>query len=131
VALFVTLLIFLVFRSKSWEKGSPVEFLTFLKTVGLYTVWDDNSPPPDWIKPRHIPELIALLDSEEPCGAVAMSISSSLPTGPSSVGREAAFLIEGFRRGNYPPELNSWQFVPKSKAEIVNWWKEYKAAGAP
>ena len=47
--------------------------------------------------------IVDLLDSTEPCASVSMSISSLHLESGSTVGQEAAFLIEGFRTGYYPP----------------------------
>jgi len=115
--------------------SSPEEFLEFLKKdikKGVYTFPNNSSTsifqiinqPPDenWIKPEHIPGLIKLMDSKEPCRPVMSIYSSKLPTELSTIGDEAIFLIQGFRKKRYPPEPNSRTYSPKERKEILQWW---------
>jgi hypothetical protein len=104
-----------------WQSKGPTDFLEFLSSRDGYTVWGVHK---GWIRAQDIPDLIRLIDSQEPCGDVKMSISSHIHWGHSTVGREAAFLIQGFRKGEYPPELNSIRF-DYSAEEIREWWAEY------
>ncbi len=105
-----------------WESGGPIKFITYLKTTNIsdYLVYGTSS---DWIKDKDIPELMKLIDSEEPCAGVQMVISSYL-AGRSTVGNEAAFLIEGFIKGSYPPALDSTRWKP-NRDKIREWWREY------
>jgi hypothetical protein len=74
-----------------------------------------------WIREDDLARLVALFDDDTPCLAVQKSINSRLPFGRggvSTLGREAAFLVQGYRaerdpkvtsphyRG-YPPALDS------------------------
>jgi len=81
-----------------------------------------------WIHEEDIPELIALLNSNEPCAQVISIFSSYVPEGipQSTIGREAAFLIDGFRKGRYPPDLDSMHYYNFDKSEIEIWWKKRK-----
>jgi len=118
--------------------SSPLEFLDFLKKdigKGVYTFPNDShtsffqviNQPPDsnWIKPEHIPGLINLMDSKEPCRPVLSIYSSTLPTKLSTTGDEAIFLIQGFRKKRYPPEPNSRTYSPKERKEILQWWNNW------
>ncbi|OGF48902.1 MAG: hypothetical protein A2231_10450 [Candidatus Firestonebacteria bacterium RIFOXYA2_FULL_40_8] len=118
-----------------FKNKTPLEFLEFLKQIaknnrdkaGSYTVGQHGG----WIKEEHIPKLIEILDSTEPCANVCSYLSSYLEMKSSTIGHEAAFLIKGFRKGTYPPELNSLRnrspgVTEKEKAEIKQWWAEYK-----
>ncbi len=75
------------------------------------------------IELKYIPELIDLLHSAEKCLPVVMSASSYWPTAPSTVGHEAAYLIEGFRRGGYPSQLNStgWPGTDQERRRFDEW----------
>jgi hypothetical protein len=100
-----------------WESQTPLDLLEFLRTTSLFTVAEARR---GWVKREHVPALIALLDSDDACGSVALAVSSYLG-GRSTIGNEAAYLILGYRRGVYPPELNSNR-DPIDKAEIRAWW---------
>jgi hypothetical protein len=100
-----------------WESQSPLDLLEFLETTTQLTV---SEARPGWVKREHVPALIALLDSDKPCGSVALSVSSYIG-GKSTIGNEAAYLILGYQRGVYPPELNS-NLNPVDRARIREWW---------
>ena len=68
-------------------------------------------------------EDIKLLDSSEPCANVQNPLSSYIDPERSTVGNEAAYLIEGFRHDRYPPRLNSTR-PPCDIEEIKKWWAE-------
>ena len=109
-----------------WQVHGPIAFIETLKSRNGYTVHGLHK---GWVWRSDIPKLVALLDSEEPCADVSMSISSYHHQGRSTVGREAAYLIEGFRRGEYPPSLNSVHFEFNAD-EIRSWWADYDSRGA-
>ncbi len=69
----------------------------------------------EWIAPEELPILVRYLNSGELCASVMSSVSSYLPCQPSTVGREAAYLLEGFRVNRYPPKLNSSRFNYSTK----------------
>ena len=83
--------------------SSPLEFLEYLNKNTSIFLGDvlapffriTDQPPDDWIKPEHIPGLIKLMDSKEPCRPVKSIYSSKLPTELSTIGDEAIFLIQG------------------------------------
>ena len=89
-----------------WQHAGPFEFIDQLTSVktGSYTVLGVHHA---WLREDDLPGLIALLDSDERCMSVCRTISSYLDTEGSTVGHEAAFLIEGFNKGIYPPALHS------------------------
>ena len=53
------------------------------------------------MKDSDLPFLIGLLDSKEPCAILDQSDSSIYHHGNSTVGHEAAYLIEGFWNHRY------------------------------
>ena len=74
-----------------------------------------------YVKESDLPYLIELLDSKEPCAHVVEVFSSVLPNGRSTVGHEAAYLIEGFWKRYYPTGLTSQRYEP-DMAEIKRWY---------
>jgi len=108
-----------------WDNRGALEFLDFIRgKSGWYTVWGDHE---NWVKEEDLPELMMLLDSTEQCANVNRSVSSWIDFEPSTVGNEAAYLIEGFRKGRYPPGLNSTRPRP-NKDEIRQWWSARRGA---
>ena len=58
-----------------WKNLGPIDFLEVLKNnqneeCPTYSIQGTHS---DWVKKEHIPKLIALLDSKEPCANVCMT----------------------------------------------------------
>jgi hypothetical protein len=133
-----------------WGKNGPLEFIELLKMkdhVPWYFVVNEVNPTcennptiscsyqawqyaifevhDNWISISDIPKLIELLNDDTPCANVAMGISSLISNGASTVGHEAAFMIEGFRKGEYPPSLNSSNYK-YDKKDILEWWSKFK-----
>ena len=99
-----------------------------LDLLGLLKRWESNywvSPilPFGWVKESDLPALVGLLDSSEPCANVQSMVSSCIDTTRSTVGNEAAYLIEGYRKDWYPPRLNSMRPLCDIE-EIKQWWEE-------
>jgi hypothetical protein len=84
-----------------------------------------------WVKRVYVSQLIALFDSTESCASVSGSWSSLHETRPSTIGNEAAFIVEGFKRGHYPPWPHSLQFEQdqEAKEKLRRWWQESKGGG--
>lgn len=104
----------------------PLDLLNILKA------WEGNyfvSPIYQfgWVKESDLLELVKLLDSTEPCANVQAMHSSFIDTTKSTVGNEAAYLIEGFRMDHYPPSLNSTR-PPCDIEKIKAWWEERSGA---
>ena len=117
--------------SFDWQNKGPLAFIEFLKQHDItstrarfYTVFGSHK---DWIDVSDIASLIELLDSNHPCAAVNSVLSSLMPQHSSTLGREAAFLIEGFRAGNYPPTLDSVEYFKFDPVSIRQWWIEFKS----
>ena len=47
----------------------------------------------------------------------------------STVADEAAFMIDGYRTGMYPPGLSARQLTNEKRNEITAWWNKHKYAG--
>jgi hypothetical protein len=105
----------------------PLEWLEVLKRCERNSV---GSPlfPFGWVKESDLPVLMELIDSTEPCANVKHLASSSMDSSPSTVGNEAAFLVEGFRQDQYPPRLNSTR-PPCDIEEIKAWWARRQGRG--
>ncbi len=105
---------------------SPITLIDTLKTSGdRYTIGNVRV---DYVKESDIPHLVSLLDSKEACGFVDMSISSIRSPGKSTVGHEAAYLIEGFWKRYYPTDLTSQQYKPdiESMKRWYGFWSRWK-----
>ena len=93
-----------------WQRRSPTQFLALLESSGdSYTVLGLHH---DWIQASDVDALVARLDSQTPCANVVSAATSKLQRGPSTVGHEAAYLLEGYRLHYYPPLLSSADFKP-------------------
>ena len=110
-----------------FKASNPEEFIEFLKDhihpLGFYTINDDVQID-NWIKEEHIPKLMELVDSKESCLHVVSTYSSTLPFKLSTVGNEAIFLIQGFRKNRYPPRPTSMNISLSEKEEILKWWQD-------
>lgn len=119
---------------RDYLRQSSVEQLGFdylhqgpLDLLGLLQRWEKNSwtspfMPFGWVKESDLPALVELLDSSDPCANVQSMLSSYIDICRSTVGNEAAFLIEGYRKDRYPPRLNSTRPACDID-EIKAWWK--------
>lgn len=110
-----------------WQNKSPVDFLNMLKKLNKRENYIVHGIHKNWIKKSDIPHLMDLLNSSELCASVAMSQSSYIELGGSTVGAEAAFLIIGFQKGEYPPGLNSTRpkLTQKEKNNLKQWWSRF------
>jgi len=109
-----------------FQRKSPIEFLEFLAvlegeasaTAFRPTVFAVHGIHVGWIRAEDLPALYAALDDERPCVSV-VGTQSSVLRGVSTVGREAAFLIDGYHSeveltgyGGYPPAIHSGFATP-------------------
>jgi hypothetical protein len=107
-------------------KTNPLGLISILKErkQGWITV---GQAPKGWIKKEDVEQLMKLIDSREPCASVVQDISSWLPFEvKSTVGNEVMFLIAGFRKGRYPPELCSVHGFKGNPDEYKKWWDAVK-----
>jgi hypothetical protein len=117
-----------------WAHKGPVEFLAYLirqEDRGVKNVSVSDAPS-GWIGRQHLDVLVGLMDSDEPCASVGSRRSSSIPTAKdlsaSTVGHEAAYLIEGYRHGLFPKyAANCSANVPVDKAELRRWWAQERS----
>jgi hypothetical protein len=100
---------------------TPVDFLNFLRESEPSDKCTFRKPIKNWISKKDLPGLLSLIDSQEPCASVALMDSSSWNTEGSTVGQEALSMIEGYRKGEYPPALNSGGYGDADKKELVEW----------
>jgi hypothetical protein len=114
--------------TEPFYKDTPLAFLEWLKTYenGVHT-FTISGQAKGWISEDDIPALLEKLDSTEPCAGVMSSASSSIP-GRSTVGDQAAFMIDGFRTRLYPPKLASKKYTKAEKQDLRNWWRQYERA---
>ena len=108
---------------------SPAKLIEVLRTSGNRSIISRSQL--NYVKESDLPYLVGLLDSKEPCAFVDLSISSISFPGKSTVGHEAAYLIEGFWKRYYPTGLTSQQFKPDIEA-TKRWhrmWSHLKKLG--
>ena len=106
-----------------WARTDPLALLELLKSRPGTPLTIASTPPPDWITEEHVRQLMQVIDSKEPAAPVVSVLSSYYPFNESStVGNEAMFLIEGFRRGRYPPALCSIYYFDGNPDELRTWW---------
>jgi hypothetical protein len=108
----------------NFKHGKPLEFLQYLKENKAHEMYTIGEPVNNWVKFEDLPALIALLNSKEECMSVVLKKSSQIRV-RSTVGDEAAFLLEGFRAGMYPATPYSKRLSEKEKAEILTWWQKF------
>lgn len=101
------------------QEGDALKLLRHLKEEAT-APYIFRTQIPGLVKKSDLPSLVALLSSTEKCMPVALEVSSVIRL-ESTVGDEAAFMIEGFREGRYPPGLNSRAYSVKEKAELRQW----------
>jgi len=127
----VTLVIFTclaVCFGSNWKKPPklPRTALGLIKklkeTKGIYgTFWTKLN----YVKEKDLPYLVKLLDSNEPCAHAVSGFSSDSPSGNSTVGNEAAFLIESFWKRYYPVRsISRGKGIP-TKLELKRWYKKW------
>lgn len=104
-----------------YMRQGPLELLDLLRNCEKNN-WVSPFMSFGWVKESDLPALIELLDSTEPCANVQSLLSSYIDGSRSTVGNEAAYLIEGFRKDRYPPGLNSTGPVCDID-EIRAWWE--------
>jgi len=107
-------------------KLSPIQFLSKLVSerpkyakVAVHPVYSVRT---HWITLADVKALALKLGSKEPCCYVVSEKSSYIPQGLSTVGDEAAFLIEGYIYGYYPPELDSDAPSARFRIDWVKGW---------
>jgi antitoxin component YwqK of YwqJK toxin-antitoxin module/uncharacterized protein YqcC (DUF446 family) len=85
----------------------PLQFLESLKRNPREVMSIIGEAPAGWFGKKHVEALLELLGSQEPASPVHEQKCPSLPEAPSTVGRQAAFLLLGYIRDRYPPAGNS------------------------
>lgn len=117
-------------RSVDLKDMDPLEFLSLLQTMAHETA--QISPiQHGWVKEADLPKLFALLDSQKKCASViAPHWSPYMEYKPSTVGREAGFLIRFFRMkgipgSGYPVGLDL-TLSDADKEDLRKWWAQYQ-----
>ena len=100
------------------------ELIEILKKAdGVYT-WPGIRQKLDWVRDSDIPYLVGLLESKEECAHVVLAISSRMPMLKSTVGHQAAYLIEGYWKRFYPTSLSSDAYKADSE-QIRSWYQQW------
>lgn len=111
-------------KELEWSGATPMDFLNLLKKYRHSVVVIDpgKTPPQGWIKQEHVAQLMQVIGSIEAAAPVILRTSPYMPPGESTVGNEAMFLIEGFRKKSYPPLEASVYYFKPNQAEYRRWW---------
>jgi hypothetical protein len=119
-----------VVNEKIDESKSPKEFLDELcgADAGMYVVEDSIR---GWVQPSDVAELMVLIDSSVPCRSVALKYSYFNRWNGSTMGDEAAFLVEGYRQCKYPPDGTSTQLSDADRAAMKEWWSAAELSECP
>lgn len=113
-----------------WEEKGPFEFIAYLirqDESGMKKIQIEDAPE-GWLQKEHIDLLVLLLDSDEPCASVGSMRSSFIDFDgkdqkSSTVGHEAAYLIESYRHGLFPKfAVNTSAELELNKDRIKEWW---------
>jgi len=115
------------FSCQRYTGYTPIELITYLQHQGgkhCPTIAVDNAPA-SWLQNMDVAALMPLLWSDQTCANVHSIYSSFRDCQPSTVGREAAFMIQGFRQGKYPPMMNSGT-AQLDRQELEQWWADYQ-----
>ncbi len=78
----------------------------------------------NYVDEEDLAKLIALLDSDKPCAHVSMVNEGKAPKGRSTVGDEAAHLVNAFRMRYYPAFSSSAESA-LDKDALKAWYKTY------
>lgn len=112
---------------QAYAKYTPIELIAYLQHQGgkhCPTIAVDNAPA-SWLQKMDVAVLMPLLRSDQTCANVHSIYSSFRDCQPSTVSREAAFMIQGFRQGKYPPMMNSGT-AQLDRQELEQWWADYQ-----
>ncbi|MEM7390909.1 MAG: hypothetical protein AAF492_01070 [Verrucomicrobiota bacterium] len=114
-----------------FSRNGPFEFIAHLirqeeRGAKMISI---PSAPDDWIQKDHIDLLIQLMDSEEPCASIFPWRSSIIPHGKdvktSTVGHEAAYLIQSFRHATlYPSSIHLSSSLEVDRKALATWWRD-------
>lgn len=118
------------FAAPDFSKTDPLAFLDILKNhPEAYTTMPSTiAGLRDWVREEHVAQLMQLIDSQEPAAIVRSPTSSQIPlkSDASTVGEQAMFLIEGFKKGSYPPVPTSLGYFEYDPDEYREWWRKYQ-----
>lgn len=94
----------------AWDELDPIGFIKLLQEhpnqiVGV------TSAPQGWVTGRHVPQLMAMLDSRAPAARVCSVLPAPRVEGDSAstVGLEALKIMKAYRNGKaYMPNCTAW-----------------------
>jgi hypothetical protein len=107
-------------------KMRPLEFLEHLKQahlLGRVSV-SGRKAAAQWLNDEDISKLGKLLNDNTKCAGVALAISSDSGHAGSTIGVEAAYILLGHIRGEYPPKLNSWDDTAETFKVVKTWLQQ-------
>ena len=108
--------------TQEWSRGGPLKWLGTLRE-NPRTIFLVNSAPDNWIREANLGVLMAEIESKAPAASVCYFASAhAIPNDfQSTVGEEAAILVNAFRRKwSYPGNCSDLAVV--DPVELQKWW---------
>lgn len=101
-----------LFTQDSLKQLKPMQFLDLLKQHLPDDFVAVEKAPINWVTRKDVDQLMALVDSKEPCAGVVYNKSAIMPhkNVRSTVGIEALMMIEGYRKKEYPAYNSSLEY---------------------
>lgn len=106
---------------QEWKSGGALDLLETLRGHPRHVYLMNHEEQQGFVRESELEALMERLASSEPCAVVLQVISAHLPRQRSTVGHEAALLIEGFRIGHYPRHAAS-NLHSVDVEELRQWW---------
>ncbi len=113
----------LPFAWNGWERVDPPAFIELLRTRPERTLYL-HAAPAGWVTAAHLPALVDRVGSTVPAAATCALEAAHMPpaTFRSTVGQEAARIVEAFRLGwRYPGNCSDLRRVDPDA--IRDWWR--------
>jgi hypothetical protein len=102
-----------------FQRGTPTDFLHFLRSAeSPFPVFRSHG---NWVRTSDIPALLEQTESTEACALVVQAHLSFAPLTRSTVGQQAWFLLQGLRKGEYPPAPYAKPIDEEERRSLVKW----------
>lgn len=106
---------------QEWKAGGALALVETLREHPRQVYLVDHDELRGFVRESELEGLMERLASDEPCAVVLQVVSAHLPRQRSTVGHEAALLVEGFRSGRYPLHPAS-NLQSVDVEELRQWW---------
>ena len=106
----------------NWASTTPLGFLNSLTKHPGTVVYVPKSPE-GWLGSAHIDGLMRVIDSKQPTAIICWFVCPHAPLADaqSTLGNEAAIMVEAFRLGHgYPSSCSNLRTIDKNA--LKQWW---------